>query len=41
MYFDGEEISMAVRSYTHGYDLFIPNKVVIFHEFDRGYRVKH
>ena len=41
MYFDGEEISMAVRSYTHGYDLFAPNKTLVFHEYTREGRTKH
>ena len=39
-YFHGEEISIAARAYTHGYDLFHPHKVVIWHEYTRRYRVK-
>jgi glycosyltransferase involved in cell wall biosynthesis len=39
-YFHGEEISIAVRSYTHGYDLFHPHKVVIWHEYTRKGRTK-
>jgi hypothetical protein len=39
-YFHGEEISIAVRAFTHGYDLFHPNKVVIWHEYTRNGRVK-
>ena len=31
LYFHGEEISMAVRAYTNGYDLFHPNKLVLWH----------
>jgi glycosyltransferase involved in cell wall biosynthesis len=31
-YFHGEEISIAVRAFTHGYDLFHPHKVVIWHK---------
>jgi hypothetical protein len=39
-YFHGEEISIAVRAYTHGYDLFHPHKVVIWHEYTRNGRTK-
>ena len=39
-YFHGEEISIAVRAYTHGYDLFHPNKVIIWHEYTRKGRTK-
>jgi hypothetical protein len=39
-YFHGEEISVGVRAYTHGYDLFHPHKVVIWHEYQRKNRVK-
>jgi hypothetical protein len=35
-YFHGEEISLAVRAYTHGYDLFHPHKVVAWHEYTMG-----
>jgi hypothetical protein len=40
-YFHGEEISIAVRAYTHGYDLFHPHKVVCWHEYTRQGRNKH
>lgn len=39
-YFHGEEISIAVRAYTHGYDLFHPHKTVIWHEYTRKGRTK-
>ena len=39
-YFHGEEISITVRAFTHGYDLFHPHKVVIWHEYTRNGRVK-
>jgi len=41
LYFHGEEISIAVRAYTHGYDLFHPHRVVAWHEYTRKNRVKH
>jgi Glycosyltransferase (GlcNAc) len=39
-YFHGEEISIAVRAYTHGYDLFHPHKTLIWHEYTRNGRTK-
>ena len=39
-YFHGEEISIAVRAFTHGYDLFHPHKVLIWHEYTRKGRIK-
>lgn len=41
LYFHGEEITLAVRSWTHGYDLFHPNKVIAWHEYTRAGRTKH
>lgn len=39
-YFHGEEISIAVRAYTHGFSLFHPHKVLIWHEYTRKNRVR-
>lgn len=39
-YFHGEEISIGVRAYTWGYDLFHPHKVLIWHEYQRLGRTK-
>jgi glycosyltransferase involved in cell wall biosynthesis len=39
-YFHGEEISIAARAYTHGYDLFHPHKIVVWHEYTRKGRTK-
>ena len=39
-YFHGEEISIAVRAYTWGYDLFHPHKIVAWHEYTRKGRKK-
>lgn len=39
-YFHGEEISVAVRAFTHGYDLFYPHKIVCWHEYTRKGRSK-
>lgn len=40
-YFHGEEISIAARAYTHGYDLFHPHRLVAWHEYTRKGRMKH
>ena len=40
-YFHGEEISIAVRAYTHGYDLFHPHKIICYHEYTRKGRPHH
>jgi hypothetical protein len=39
-YFHGEEISIAVRAFTHGYDIFYPNKIIAWHEYTRKDRIK-
>jgi glycosyltransferase involved in cell wall biosynthesis len=39
-YFHGEEISIAVRAYTWGYDLFHPHKIIAWHEYTRQGRTK-
>lgn len=41
MYFTGEEISIAARAFTWGYDLFHPHIPIAFHEYTRKYRSKH
>ena len=41
LYFHGEEISIAVRAYTWGYDLFHPHKILAWHEYTRKGRTKH
>lgn len=40
-YFYGEEISITVRAFTHGYDLYHPHKVLCWHEYTRSARFKH
>ena len=39
-YFHGEEISIAVRAFTNGYDLFHPHKIIAWHEYTRAGRTK-
>ena len=33
LYFHGEEITLAARLWTHGWDIFAPNEVVIYHYY--------
>lgn len=39
-YFDGEEDSLAVRSWTNGWDLYYPHRVICYHEYTRKGRTK-
>lgn len=41
LYFIGEEITLAVRAFTHGYDLFHPGRHIVWHEYTRAGRAKH
>lgn len=35
LYFHGEEISLATRLWTHGWDFFHPNRPVIYHHYNQ------
>lgn len=41
LYFHGEEITISVRAFTHGYDMFQPHRVWIWHEYTRPNKKKH
>jgi hypothetical protein len=41
LYFIGEEISLTIRAFTNGYDLFHPPEPIVWHEYTRSYRPKH
>lgn len=41
LYFLGEEITLTIRAFTHGYDLFHPPENVIWHEYARTHAIKH
>jgi hypothetical protein len=41
IYFAGDEISLSIRSFTLGYDLFHPHRLVVWHEYTREGRTKH
>ena len=34
IYFHGEEICISVRSFTYGYDVFCPNKLILWHQYN-------
>lgn len=40
-YFQGEEMNMAFRAFTHGYDIFHPHKPVLWHQYIRQEAPKH
>lgn len=33
IYFTGEEITLAARLWTHGWDIYAPNRVTVYHEY--------
>lgn len=41
LYFTGDEGILAVRAFTHGYDLFEPSRVVVWHQYVREGQPKH
>lgn len=41
IYFSGEEITLAVRAYTHGYDLFHPSAPIAYHSYGRRDQRRH
>ena len=41
LYFAGDEISLATRSWTRGWDIFAPTENVVFHNYTREERVCH
>lgn len=41
LYFHSEEQSIATRAFTHGYDIFYPNKIIAYHEYTRKGRTKN
>jgi Glycosyltransferase (GlcNAc) len=41
LYFTGEEATLGLRAFTHGYDLFHPGIPIVAHEYTRDYRIKH
>lgn len=41
LYYLGEETAIALRAFTHGYDLFHPGVPILSHEYTRANRPKH
>ncbi len=41
LYFTGEEITLAVRAFSHGYDLYHPASHILWHKYTRAYRPLH
>jgi hypothetical protein len=41
LYFHGEEITLSIRAFTHGYALFHPPEHILWHEYTRLNRTKH
>jgi hypothetical protein len=41
LYFVGDEVSITIRAYTHGYDFFHPHVILGWHCYDRESRVTH
>jgi hypothetical protein len=36
IYFEGEETSLGYRAFTHGWDIFNPNRGIVFHDYNRN-----
>jgi len=41
LYFQGEEMAMALRAFTHGYDIYHPHNPVLWHHYTRHDTPKH
>ena len=41
LYFFGEEITLSVRAFTWGYDMFHPKKHIVWHQYGRNGSKKH
>lgn len=41
LYFVGDEIILTIRAYTHGYDLFHPPEIIVWHAYTRDHRTTH
>lgn len=41
LYFHGEEISLSVRAFTHGFDIFHPHRVYAWHHYTRSGSKRH
>ncbi len=41
LYFQGEETNLSIRAWTHGWDIFHPNRIVCYHEYTRTGKPRH
>lgn len=41
IYFFADEVAIALRAYTHGFDLFHPHRILGWHLYDRATRITH
>ena len=41
IYFFADEVAVALRAFTHGYDVFCPSEIIGWHLFNRSTRVTH
>ncbi|MAF25191.1 hypothetical protein CL634_06410 [bacterium] len=41
LYFAGDEVSLATRSWTRGWDIFNPSESVVYHNYSREKRICH
>jgi Glycosyltransferase (GlcNAc) len=41
IYFFGDDITTALRAYTHGYDFFHPHRIIAWHLYSRASRIPH
>jgi len=40
-YFSGEETALTIRLFTHGYNLYHPHKIIVYHYYERKEQNKH
>ena len=40
-YFAGEETALTIRLFTHGYNLYHPHKIIVYHYYERKDQNKH
>lgn len=41
LYFNGEEVSMSVRAWSCGWDVFAPHRCLLYHHYGRPHAAKH
>ncbi|MBF0185265.1 MAG: methyltransferase domain-containing protein [Magnetococcales bacterium] len=41
LYFYGEELTLAARLWTHAYDMFVPNAILLYHNYGLQERARH